>query len=129
MAFDPNTIGIEIRSGIYPSITQFALSNKILTVTSNGDPSPAAAGTPLSTDLERKFSNNNIIGDQDYNFSFNYRAGRNIQNPQPSVDNAMGILANGVALFGSVYNPTILPRSDIRAPDNFKFDPVFLKKN
>jgi len=128
MAFDPNIIGIEIRSGIYPSVTQFSLSNKILTVTSNGDPSPAAAGNPLSSNLERKFSNNNIISDQDYDFSFNYRAGRNIQNPQPSVDNIMGILANGVALFGSVYNPNTLPRSDVRAPDNFKFNPVFFEK-
>lgn len=126
MTFDPSVIGIEDRSGIYPSVTVFTLSNRILNVASNGDPFPALAGTPLSNTLERIFpKTGRFIRDQNYNFSFNYRAGRSTQNPQPTQDGAVGILANGVTFFGIKYDPRSLPFSNSQIPPSLTINPVF----
>jgi hypothetical protein len=129
MAFDPSVIGIDSRSTLFSSNTRFSLTARQLTVTSNGDPFPALAGNPLTDSLPRQFDNREIlIKDQSYDFVFNYRAGRNVQNPQAVEDSPVAILANGAVIFGAKYNPRTLPLISQQIPDSLSFDPVQLQE-
>ena len=50
MSFDPRTISISNLAGNYPSQTSISLLNGVLTVTSDGDPYPAQAGSNMIND-------------------------------------------------------------------------------
>lgn len=128
MTFDPRVIEIEDRSGSYPSVTVFSLENKKLTVSSNGDPFPALAGSPLTDSQIRNFDRKDTsIVNQNYDFTFTYRGGRNVQNPQTTKDGSIAILANGVTVFGIKYDTRTLPLSKTQLPENLNFDPVFFE--
>ena len=75
MSFDPSTISLSNLAGNYPSQTSISLLNGVLTVTSDGDPYPAQAGSNMINDgiTPRIFSSNpNTISDQETTFGFTY---------------------------------------------------------
>ena len=66
MTFNPSVLGFISTTGITRSETVFEKNQNFLTVTSDGNPSPARV------DITE-------VQDQSYNFSFVYRAGDNTQ--------------------------------------------------
>lgn len=113
MTFDPLKFGLSEDAGPTPSRTVFyKQQGSLLTVESNGIPYPALSD---STDVE----------EQNYNFTFNYRAGTNTQNPEPTTNNRLGIFANGVT-FTKPLPSTRIPKTNISAPPTWAFNTVQL---
>jgi hypothetical protein len=79
----------------------------LITIVSDGDPYPALAGIPLTNTAVRQFSGN-VIKEQSYNFSFNYRGGTNTINPHVTPVGSIGVALNGVVLY-SPRHPGSLP--------------------
>lgn len=124
--FAPDSIAISLNSGLYPSVTNIYFSGFNALITSDGDPFPAKASRNLVNDgftSRSDFFNNYQISDQDYNFIFRYRGGKNTHSPESSSSGYNGIFANGV-LFADpsagieaigIYNP----------PQGFHFNRTF----
>lgn len=128
MSFDPSTISISNLAGNYPSQTSISLLNGVLTVTSDGDPYPAQAGTNMINDgiTPRIFSSNpNTISDQETTFGFTYRGGSNTSNPQDTSLGAMGIAVNGVVLFNPSAASGPLPGGNDMPAPGFHYNAVF----
>lgn len=97
--FDPESIAISLNSGTYPSVTEIYFSGFNTIVTSDGDPFPAKASTNLANNGETPrsdFFQAYQIQDQDYNFTFRYRGGKNTSSPEIAMSGYNGIFANGV---------------------------------
>ena len=97
--FDPDSIAISLNSGDYPSITEIYFSGFNAIVTSDGDPFPAKASTNLANDgttARSDFFQAYQIQDQNYNFSFRYRGGKNTSSSEIATSGYNGIFSNGV---------------------------------
>lgn len=124
--FAPDTIAISLNSGLYPSVTDIYFSGFNALVSTDGDPFPAKASRNLVNDglISRSdFFNNYQIEDQNYNFVFRYRGGKNTSSPESASSGYNGIFANGV-LFSD-------PSAGVEAigiyspPTNFHFNRTF----
>jgi len=126
MAFDPSTTSISSLAGNYPSQTTISLLNGVLTVSSDGDPYPAKAGSNLTNDgiTARLFNNPNNITDQNIAFNFTYRGGQNTSLPQDTSLGPMGIATNGVVLFNPMAASGPLPGSSDQLPPGFRWNAV-----
>jgi hypothetical protein len=132
--YSPNIITVSDENGNYPGRTLFDLhpSLEYLTITSNGEPYPAKAGISFFTndgnskrtgyELERSIDN------QNYSFTFNYRAGRDNstarENNKPNTP--LGITLNGIPIYSYLYISNILPGSNISAAPGFNWNMVNL---
>lgn len=83
MTFDPSVLGMITTSESGRNETLFTRSTNLLTITSDGLPSPARV------DITN-------IPKQNFNFTFHYRAGENTQYPQETAVDLLGMFANGV---------------------------------
>lgn len=125
MAFDPNSIGITDETGNYPSQTRFISDTNTINFIGNGDPFPAKAGDPFVNDGETSrtgFGLNRSIIQQDYNITFNYRAGRNSANQTEVKPGAIGVATNGVLLYSSKGLNRPLPSSLVQPPENLTYN-------
>lgn len=109
MTFNPSVLGFISTTGITRSETVFEKNQNFLTVTSDGNPSPARV------DITE-------VQDQSYNFSFVYRAGDNTQYPQEirSTDD-VGIFSNGV-VFRNDISSKQLPNFNKNSPVGLNFN-------
>ena len=127
-SFNVEDISVSNTTGSYPSSTEITLIGAAITITSDGDPYPALAGDPLTNTDTRLFPNNsNDIADQTHQFTFNYRAGTNSNNPQLISEGAQGITTNGVVIFNPSAGSGPLPGSAVDPLPGFNWNAVFYR--
>jgi len=105
----------------YSGNTSFTLNdNNTLTFSGNGMPYPAKAGTP-------DFVNDGIttlswyypgtgtayLGNQNYNITFPYRGGKNVESLTSTSLGMQGMFANGAALFSPGAAPGLIPDTNL----------------
>jgi len=130
MAFKPDDIAISDNTGQYPSITEIGLEGETIRLVTDGDPFPAAAGTPLINDganERRNFLENNNITKQSRDLTFTYRGTRNSENATDRRTGPIGIAANGVFLNSPSFPIQQLPTSSSEPHPGLNFDVFRLK--